>query len=100
VTVLHLWHSRGWRGGENQFRLLASHLGEEWRGHLGAPAGSELAPAEGVLPVHPLACNGLFDPGSAIAARRLLARHGWAGLIHAHDAMPCRPRSSRISAPA
>ena len=86
MTVLHLWHSRGWRGGENQFRLLASHLGEEWRGHLGAPARSELARRlEGVLPFHPLACNGLFDPVSAIAARRLLARHGLR-VIHAHDA--------------
>lgn len=86
MSVLHLWHSRGWRGGENQFRLLASHLSDQWRGHLGAPVGSELARRlENVLPFHALACNGLFDPGSALAARRLLSRHG-VRLIHAHDA--------------
>lgn len=86
MSVLHLWHSRGWRGGENQFALLASHLSDPWRGHLGAPAGSELARRlDGVLPFHALRCNGLFDPGSALAARRLMARDGLR-LIHAHDA--------------
>ncbi len=86
MSVLHLWHSRGWRGGENQFRLLASHLSDRWRGHLGAPAGSELARRlDGVLPFHALACNGLFDPGSALAARSLMSRHG-VSIIHAHDA--------------
>lgn len=86
MSVLHLWHSRGWRGGENQFALLASHLVDPWRGHLGAPAGSELARRlDGVLPFHALRCNGLFDPGSALAARRLMARHGLR-IIHAHDA--------------
>ncbi|MGY6710693.1 MAG: glycosyltransferase family 4 protein [Rhizobiaceae bacterium] len=86
MSVLHLWHSRGWRGGENQFLLLASHLADPWRGHLGAPAGSELARRlDGVLPFHALRCNGLFDPGSALAARSLMTRHG-IRLIHAHDA--------------
>ncbi|MCG6114769.1 MAG: glycosyltransferase family 4 protein [Mesorhizobium sp.] len=86
MSVLHLWHSRGWRGGENQFRLLAGHLADSWRGHLGAPAGSELARRlDGVLPIHAIACNGLFDPGSVLAARRLISRHGLK-LIHAHDA--------------
>jgi len=86
MSVLHLWHSRGWRGGENQFRLLAGHLAEPWRGHLGAPAGSELARRlDGVLPFHAIACNGLFDPGSALAVRRLISRHG-VRIIHAHDA--------------
>ena len=85
MTVLHLWHSSGWRGGENQFRLLATHLAPSWQGHLGAPPGSQLMQRmAGVLPAHPMRCNGLLDFGSIARARQLIVQHGFK-LIHAHD---------------
>ena len=85
MSVLHLWHSSGWRGGENQFRLLASHLSEPWRGRLGAPTGSELAKRLATtLPVDAVRCGGMLDPASLVTVRGLIRRHD-IKVIHAHD---------------
>lgn len=85
MGVLHLWHSSGWRGGENQFRLLALHLSSPWSGRLGAPGGSELARRlASTMPVDAVRCGGLLDAASLVKVRDLVRKHGIT-LIHAHD---------------
>lgn len=85
MSVLHLWGSREWRGGENQFRLLIDHLSEPFRGLLAAPARSPLQQrlADSIEFV-PARCGGFGDLASILAVRRLIRSRG-VRLIHAHN---------------
>jgi glycosyltransferase involved in cell wall biosynthesis len=84
MTILHLWNSTGWRGGENQFRLMIDYLPEQLRGVMAAPAKSELgrrlAPA---IPFLSASCSGFLDIASFFAVRRFVQQHG-ISLMHAH----------------
>jgi L-malate glycosyltransferase len=83
VKALFLSSARSWRGGENQFRLIARHLDPQCQVVAGVPDGSDLQKRlSGWLDCRPVRNAGILDFRSAMRIHSLIA-HERIDLIHA-----------------
>lgn len=84
ATVFHISGERGWRGGENQMKLLVDGLGPAWHSEVIVDRRSELARRLDERGPILLDGTGFMHPASAWRLRVALAT-GAPALIHAHS---------------